>query len=114
METGCGCLYIYLVHAFITSRLDYGNSLFYGINKFQLERLQKIQNMAARIVMRSSKFDSTTSIRKELHWLPIEQRINFKVLVLAYRSVHKLAPVYLQELVSFYKPNRIRSDSQQL
>ena len=67
-----------LVHAFITSRYNYCNSLLVGVPKFLKERLQKIQNKAARLITRREEDDSKTII-KELHWLPIEARIDFKI-----------------------------------
>ena len=64
-----------LSHAYITSRLDMGNSALYKLNKSQLNRLQRLQNNAARVVTLSKKSVSISSLLKQLHWLPIEQRI---------------------------------------
>ncbi|XP_070541651.1 uncharacterized protein [Ptychodera flava] len=71
-----------LIHAFVTSQLDYCNSLLYGVSKEQLSRLQSVQNAAARarLVTQSRKFDHITPVLIDLHWLPIEARIRFKVL----------------------------------
>ena len=94
-----------LVHAFITSRLDYCNSLLVCIPKFLKERLQKIQNKAARLITRKGEDDST--ILKELHWIPIEARIDFKIACHVYKCLHGLAPRYLSELFEeYYKPSR--------
>ena len=88
-----------LVHAFVNSRLDYCNSVLQGVRAVHLQKLQVIQNGAARIVARKRKFDSITStIRDELHWLPIVQRIHFKQCMLVYRSLHGMAPSYIADV----------------
>ena len=66
-----------IIHAFVTSRLDNGNALFYGLPQNQISRLQHIQNTAARVVTLSRKSCHITPILKELHWLPVSQRIVF-------------------------------------
>ena len=70
-----------LVHAFITSKVDYCNSFLYGVPKYLLLRLQRILNCAVRIVFKSNKHDHITPLLKELHWLPIEKRIKLKILL---------------------------------
>ena len=77
------------------------------------ERLQKIQNKAARLITRKGEDDST--ILKELHWLPIEARIDFKIACHVYKCLHGLAPPYLSELIEEYKPSRtLRSSNSNL
>ncbi len=94
------------IHAFVTSRLDGANSLLYGINKREINRLQLCQNMAACVLMGKRKFDHITEVRKSLHWLPVQQRIEYKVLCLAYKALHGTAPVYLTEMLNKHEPLR--------
>ena len=86
-----------LVHAFVNSRLDYCNSLLFNIGKGLLERLQGIQNAAARLVTGSRKYDHITPVLRSLHWLPIHQRIDFKIATLVYKCLHGLTPPYLAD-----------------
>ena len=95
-----------LVHAFITSRLDYGNAILYGLPQYKLEKLQRIVNAAARIVSKTKRFDHVTPVLHQLHWLPIEERTDFKVLLLTFRAYHQTAPEYINELVTKYVPSR--------
>ena len=91
-----------LTHAFVTSVLDNGNSLLHGISKKHLNKLQVLQNSAARVVERKRKFDHITEARKELHWLPVEARIKFKTLDFVWKSLNGMAPKYL-----INKPKRV-------
>ena len=99
--------------ATITSRIDYCNSTFWGIPSYELHRLQKIQNAAARIVSRTYKRDHVTPILNELHWLPVQQRVEYKVLCLTYQCVSGNGPDYLKEIIPKYVPARnLRSGNQ--
>ncbi len=104
-----------LMRALILSRLDYCNSLLTNISQEQIQRLQRIQNRAARIVTRTPKFDSITPALKSLHWLPVMARIDFKVLSLTYQCIHGTAPTYLSDLIKPYQPTRnLRSSNKDL
>ena len=88
-----------LVNALVISRLDYANSILYGLPKYELDKLQRVQNAAARLITGKKKSDHITPVLKELHWLPIKYRINFKIILLVYKSLHNLAPDYLDKII---------------
>ena len=92
--------------AIITSPLDYCNALLYGTSAVNIARLQRIHNTAARLIMRSPRNDSATPLLRELHWLPIVCKVDFKLRVFTYKAMHNDAPVYLCELVCPYQPTR--------
>ena len=79
-----------LVNAFVTSRLDYCNSLLSGVSKGLLAKLQSVQNAAARLITRTRKFEHITLVLRDLHWLPVKQRVAFKVATLVYKCLHGL------------------------
>ena len=91
-----------LVHAFVTSRMDYCNALLFGITKRNLKRLQRVQNRVARLCLGIRKYDRipNLSLLHKLHWLPVSYRIEFKLLLITYKCLNNLAPSYLSELIS--------------
>ena len=88
-----------LVHSIITSRIDYCNVLFYGINKGVLNKLQKAENAAVRLIFRKRKRDSVTTLFHKLHWLRIEDRLIFKILLIVYKCLRGMAPLNLINLL---------------
>ena len=98
-----------LVHAFVSSKLDYCNSLLYGLPKHMISSLQSVQNTAARIVTLTKKFDHITPVLIQLHWLPVQ------VLLLVYKALNGMAPLYMTDLLSYRTCSRaLRSTHQKL
>ena len=89
-----------LVHAFISSHLDYCNALLFGLPKYKLDRLQKFQNAVARVIFQIPKFDRITPALIDLHWLPLTFRIQFKLLLFVYKSLLNQSPRYIKDLLS--------------
>ena len=104
-----------LIHAFVSSKLDMNNGLLYGISKDKIDRIQRVQNAAARLVTRIPKYEHITPVLKSLHWLPISQRISYKILLLTFKSLMGCAPSYLQDLIQISNQSRsLRSNDQKL
>lgn len=108
LSTDTARLYTQLL---IMSRLDFCNSLLIGLPAAAISPLQRVQNSAARLVTRTRKSVHITPILRDLHWLPVSQRIQFKVLVLVFKALHHLAPEYLCELVSARGQSRVLRSS---
>ena len=79
------------------SHLDYANSLLIGLPDITINKLQHVQNMCAKLVLRMGKYDSPKDCMRQLHWLPIKYRIIFKVLVLTHKCLNGDAPQYLRD-----------------
>lgn len=88
-----------LVHSLITSRLDCANAVLFGLPAKQLNRLQRIQYAAARLVARVGKFTHIRLVMMELHWLPVKERITFKIIIMTFKILIGRAPNYLKDLV---------------
>ena len=96
-------------------RIDFCNSLLYGLSDTQISRLQRIQNSSARLVKRTPVRQPISPILQELHWLPVKQRIKYKILLLTFQCLSGTAPSYLQELIRLYTPARnLRSSSKSI
>jgi hypothetical protein len=97
-----------LIHAFVTSRIDYCNSVFFGLYDYQFRKLQHIQNSAARLVTRRKleRHIDMTPILRELHWLPVKARVEFKNLCIIFNLIRcgESAPFYLKELIQVHQP----------
>ena len=86
-----------LIQAFINTRLDYCNSLYFGIADGLMSRLQSVQNAAARLVTGVRRCEHITPVLHQLHWLPVRRRVEFKISTFVYRSLAVTAPVYLAD-----------------
>ena len=95
---------IKLIHNHVISRLDYCNSLYYALPNYQLNRLQRIMNRAARLIKGTTRFDRITPVLMELHWLPIKARIAFKICVMVYQALRHGKPDYIRKLLSEHRP----------
>ncbi|CAC5377481.1 unnamed protein product [Mytilus coruscus] len=101
-----------LVNSLVTSRLDHGSILLNGINKTTLNRLQKVQNTAARLITRTRNHEHITPILADLHWLPVQYKPQYKILIYVYCALNSIGPAYIHELVNLHVPNRsLRSSS---
>ena len=104
-----------MLYALVTSRLDYCNGLLYGLTGVNLNRLQRMQNAAARCILKRTRDSSATAMLNKLHWLPIRKRIIYKLLLLVYKTRNGMAPQYLIDHIMLYKPSRnLRSNTKDL
>ena len=90
----------------VMSRIDYCNSLYFGLSKKNINKLQRIQNSLARLVLRAPFRSLSIPLLMTLHWLPVELRIRFKVALVVFKCRNKLAPIYLEDLLSDHVPTR--------
>ena len=98
---------VLLANAIVQTKIEYCNSLLYGIPDYSIIRLQRVQNSLARVLCKSTRFHSHSSdLLKRLHWLPVPQRIKYKIATLTFKALNTDKPSYLAELISWYKPAR--------
>ena len=95
-----------LIHAFLTSKLDHWNSLPYNVPKNVIKQLQLVQHAAGRQITCARKCDYITPILFDLHWLPVSEQINFKILLLSFKALHQQSPTYIQDLITHYLLSR--------
>ena len=104
-----------LMHAFITSHIDYCNALLSGLPKKNISGQGWLQNSAARVLTKTRGRAHITPVLKSLHWLPVCFRIDFKVLLLVFKCLNGLGPSYLSKLLLPYEPSRtLRSSGSRL
>ena len=92
-----------LVHAFVSSRLDSCNAVLYGLQDNEIAKLQRVQNTVAHLVTKCKKDEHMKPGLRVLHWLPVQQRIVYKIALLTYKALHGLAPRYISDLIEEYK-----------
>ena len=104
-----------LISSFVFSRIDYCNSLLCNVPNVLLDKLQRFQNQAARLVLRKNRREHITPMFLRLHWLPVNFRIRYKIALLCFKCIIEEAPSYLTELTAIYTPpRRLRSRDQLL
>ena len=102
-----------VVCSIVNTRIDYCNSLLHGTTAKNINKLQRVQNALARVVAGSTRRDHIQPVIKELHWLPITQRVQYKVAVITHKVLSTRQPLYLADIVKEYKPTRqLRSSTQ--
>ena len=94
------------VQALISHKLDYSNSLLIGLPKTELSKFQHIMDSGACMITGTNKFSHITPVLVDLHWLPVDYRVKFKLLWLTYKALHGLAPTYLSNLLQQYSSPR--------
>ena len=83
-----------LIHAFVTSKLDECKSLIYNVPKNVIKKLQSVHNAAVRLITRSRKCDNITPILFDLYWLPVSERIKFKILLLTFKAASAISNLH--------------------
>ena len=90
-----------LVHAFVTTNIDNGNALLYGIKKEDSIKIQRVLNTGARTIFKKCKYDPVTQLLRELHWLPVEKRIDYKILMMAFKAQNEPDyPIYMKDMLT--------------
>ena len=89
-----------------SSKLDFCNSLLFGAQKRDIVKLQSVQNAAARIIAGLKKRDHITETLRDLHWLPVEERIVFKTNLITFKTLNGSGPRYLEDILKFYHQSR--------
>ena len=95
-----------LVNGLVASRLDCCNALLSGLHQTSINKLQRVQNTAARFVTRTSRYSHITPALKNLHWLPVNYRVQFKILMRTYKALHGQAPGHISDMLNVYQPRR--------
>ena len=99
-----------LALSMVLSHLDYCNSVLAGLPASTIKKAQNIQNWAAKVVLKRNRYDSSTRALYDLHWLPVQYRINYKIAVMVFKCLNNMAPSYLQDLLVIKShPRRTRA-----
>ena len=88
-----------LIHAFVTSHVDYCKALLAGIPQYQVQRIQRVLNAAARLIYHCLRFSHITPVLRSLHWLPVKFRVDFKIALLLYKALNNMAPMYISDML---------------
>ena len=94
------------VNCSVTSHLGYCNTIFYGAKDYDISQLELCQNNAAQMLSLLPKFDHVTPVLKNLHWLPVKQRVEYKVLLFTFKALRGKASAYISQWLSLYTPTR--------
>ena len=103
-----------MVNSMITSKLDYCNAILYGLPNCDLDKLYSVQKLAARLITGIRKYDHITPLLKQLHWLPVKRRIEYKIVLLVFKCLQGTAPEYLSELLERRGNKGTRADNKNL
>ena len=94
------------MQALVTGRMDYCNSLYFGLPLKYIAKLQLVQNASARVISKTRKRDHITPVLKALHWIPIKKRTQYKMMLLVFNALHKQGPSYIPDYLHWYTPSR--------
>ena len=100
-----------LVVSLVLSQIDYCNSLLAGLPLSLISKLQRVQNCAAHLVVRASPNAHTTPVLAQLHWLPVQARISYKIACLCFSSINFSTPAYLSDILHLYSARPLRSSA---
>ena len=103
-----------LIHAFVTSRLDFCNIIYNGLPHYCVSAVQSIQNSCAKAITRARKYDSATEQLFTLHWLPVKRRAEYKGLIICHKIAHgvEFTPQYFNDVIGVHKPVRFTRSSE--
>ena len=96
-----------LVCGLVLAHLDYANAILADLPNVEIAKMQRVQNIAAKLVMEADSYTSPTECRIKLHWLPVKARIKYKILLLVYKCIQGMVPTYLQELININTYSRV-------
>ena len=95
-----------IMTSLVLSKMDYCNSLLTGMPLTIVKKLQRVQNCAAKVCLMKRKCDHATPLLKALHWLPVQERISYKVASICHKHFHGTVPSYISDLLHRPKTTR--------